>query len=240
MSRVTLMRSICIAWRYGWNYRNIGYGKEKNGSQTCVHGLRTLTVWLTVMALMQLLARENMSVGVLICKFMTLIHVQPIFSDWPRNHCRLQLKCDSTRWRTGGEVKGKLANGVGSQYSHTTSEHGVSNITTADAHTSAASSRLNWRPRLFKRTRPFRRKTKSGFCTCAITFQNTVYPCLPRGYARAGPVPWYNVHADLHGTLDWSTVASQAICLRSNWRNIKKFRTLPQNVFIYVYIHIRI
>ena len=29
---------------------------------------------------------------------------------------------------------------------HTTSEHGVSCITTADAHTSAASSRLNWRP----------------------------------------------------------------------------------------------
>jgi len=30
---------------------------------------------------------------------------------------RLQLKCDGTRWRTGGEVKGKQANGVGSQYS---------------------------------------------------------------------------------------------------------------------------
>jgi hypothetical protein len=45
------------------------------------------------------------------------------------------------------------------------------NITTADAHTSAASSRLNWRPRRFKWTRPFRRKTKSGFCACAITFQ---------------------------------------------------------------------
>jgi hypothetical protein len=30
---------------------------------------------------------------------------------------RLQLKCDGTRWRTGGEVKGKLANGMGSQYS---------------------------------------------------------------------------------------------------------------------------
>ena len=29
---------------------------------------------------------------------------------------------------------------------HTTSEHGVSSINTADAHTSAASSRLNWRP----------------------------------------------------------------------------------------------
>jgi len=54
---------------------------------------------------------------------------------------------------------------------HTTSGHGVSSTTTADAHTSAASSRLNWRPRHFKWTRPFRRKTKSGFCACAITFQ---------------------------------------------------------------------
>ena len=32
---------------------------------------------------------------------------------------------------------------------HTTSEHGASSITTADTHTSAASSRLNWRPRRF-------------------------------------------------------------------------------------------
>jgi len=54
---------------------------------------------------------------------------------------------------------------------HTTSEHGVSSITTADAHISAASSRLNWRPHRFKWTRPFRRKTKSGFCACAIIFQ---------------------------------------------------------------------
>jgi len=69
-------------------------------------------------------------------------------------------------------VKGKLANGVGIQYSYTTSEHGVSSITTADAHTSAASNRLNWRPRRFKWTRPYRRKTKSGFCACAITFQS--------------------------------------------------------------------
>jgi len=85
--------------------------------------------------------------------------------------CRVRLKPDGTLWRMGGEVKGKLANGVGSQYSHTTSEHGVSSITIADAHTSAASSRLNWRPRRFKWTRLFRRKTKSGFCACAITFQ---------------------------------------------------------------------
>jgi len=50
---------------------------------------------------------------------------------------------DGTRRRTGGEVKGKLANGVGSQYSRATSERGVSSITQADAHTSAASIRLN-------------------------------------------------------------------------------------------------
>jgi hypothetical protein len=53
----------------------------------------------------------------------------------------VRLKCDGTRRRTAEEVKGKLAIGVGSQYSHTTSELGVSSITTADANTSAASCR---------------------------------------------------------------------------------------------------
>ena len=40
---------------------------------------------------------------------------------------------------------------------HTTSDHGVYSITTnnkTDAHISAASSRLDWRPRRFKWTRP--------------------------------------------------------------------------------------
>ena len=92
-------------------------------------------------------------------------------TKWLRFYSRVRLKPDGTWWRTGGEVKGKLANGVGSQYSHTTSERGESSITNADAHTSAASSRLNWRLRRFKWTRPFRRKNKSGFCACAITFQ---------------------------------------------------------------------
>ena len=57
--------------------------------------------------------------------------------------CILRSECGGTRCLTGGEVKGKLANGVGSQYSHTTEERGISNITNADAHTSAVSSRLN-------------------------------------------------------------------------------------------------
>ena len=65
---------------------------------------------------------------------------------------------------------------------HTTSEHGVSSITTADAHTSAANSRLNWCPRRFKWTRPFRWKKKSSFCACAITFQTqSTARHLPRG-----------------------------------------------------------
>jgi len=61
---------------------------------------------------------------------------------------------------------------------HTTLKYGVSSINTADLHTSAASSRLNWRPCRFKWTRSFRRKTKSGFCACAITFktQSNILP----------------------------------------------------------------
>ena len=60
---------------------------------------------------------------------------------------------------------------VVSTLEHTTSEHGVSNITTVDAHTSAASSWLNWCPCRFQWTCLFCEKTKSGFCVCAITFQ---------------------------------------------------------------------
>jgi hypothetical protein len=84
---------------------------------------------------------------------------------------RVQLKPDGTRWRTGGNWRGNWRmEGVASTL-HTTSERAVTSITNADAHTSASSSRLNWRPRRFKWTRPFRRKTKSGFCACTITFR---------------------------------------------------------------------
>jgi len=44
-------------------------------------------------------------------------------------------------------------------------------LQSADPHSSTASSRLNWHPSRFKWTRPFRWKTKSGFCACAITFR---------------------------------------------------------------------
>ena len=59
---------------------------------------------------------------------------------------RLQLKCDGTRWRTGGEVKGKLANGVGSQYPLLYLGTWCIQHYYRWWHTSATSSRLNWRP----------------------------------------------------------------------------------------------
>ena len=59
---------------------------------------------------------------------------------------------------------------------HATSERGLSSITKADAHTSAASSRVNWRPHRFEWTCPFRGKTKSGFCACAITSRTSYTP----------------------------------------------------------------
>jgi hypothetical protein len=37
-------------------------------------------------------------------------------TGWVDYIVRVHLKRDGTRWRTGGEVKGKLANEVGSQY----------------------------------------------------------------------------------------------------------------------------
>ena len=99
---------------------------------------------------------------------------------------------------------------------HTTSEHGVSSITTADVHTSGASSLLNWRPHRFKRTRPFRRKTKSGFCACVVTFQLTstallsLFTAKPLQWTTADrwtmiPVttPWH-AHKNLNSDEKWS------------------------------------
>ena len=58
---------------------------------------------------------------------------------------------------------------------HTTSEHGVSSITTADAHNSAGQQSTERTPPPADLNGLVRlaRKTKSGFCACAITFQLT-------------------------------------------------------------------
>jgi hypothetical protein len=72
---------------------------------------------------------------------------------------------------------------------YTTSEHGVSTvttITTADVHTSAASSRLNWRPCQFKWTRPFCQKDEIWFLHVCHHISNAVY--------------WVNVSQHFKGT----------------------------------------
>jgi len=48
---------------------------------------------------------------------LTYITENIIFQVWGQFSVGLQMKRDGTRWPTGGEVKGKQANGVGSQYS---------------------------------------------------------------------------------------------------------------------------
>ena len=85
---------------------------------------------------------------------------------------RVETESDGTRWRTGGEVKGKEANGVGSQQFSAwlgTVHPVLLQLFSPDPHSKKASTRLNWHPRRYKWTRPFRGKTESGFCACAIT-----------------------------------------------------------------------
>ena len=104
-----------------------------------------------------------------------LIHKLERHSKSCRVHCSMKIELGWNGMAHGDAREGKSRGNWRMQWVastlHTTSEHGVSSITTADAHTSAASSRLNWRPRRFKWTPPFRQKTKSGFCACAIIFQ---------------------------------------------------------------------
>jgi hypothetical protein len=76
-----------------------------------------------------------------LCEILNYITADCIWHTYVTGQVRFQLKRDGKQWRTGGEVKGKLASTL-----HTTSKHGVSRITTADAHNSATSIRLNWSP----------------------------------------------------------------------------------------------
>jgi len=66
---------------------------------------------------------------------------------------------------------------------HTTSEHGVSSITTADAQTSTASSWLNWCPRQFEWTSPFRQKNEIWFLCVRHHISTSRY----KHFACSGP-----------------------------------------------------
>jgi hypothetical protein len=109
------------------------------------------------------------------CIKMKEFRLLPHFWDVTRRGLEVGLEASWNVMAHGDARKGKWRGNWRMEWEastlHTTSEPGVSSITTSDAHTSVASSRLNWRPCRFKWTRPFRRKAKSVFCSCAITFQ---------------------------------------------------------------------
>ena len=58
---------------------------------------------------------------------------------------------------------------------HTTSEHGVSSTTTADAYTSAASTRLNWRPRRLEMDSSVSQKDEIWFLRVCHHISNAFY-----------------------------------------------------------------
>jgi len=118
---------------------------------------------------------------------------------------RVQLKCDGTRWRTW---RGNWRMEWVASTLHTTSEHGVSSITTADAQTSAASSRLNWRPCRFKWTRPFRAKDEIWFLRMCHHISNAVYVKQPVGHKRfvtisTATLLWKHNHRLYHRYCYW-------------------------------------
>ena len=99
-------------------------------------------------------------------------------TTWMNNRSTVQLKCDGTWWRTWGEVKGKLANAVGSQYSsHNFGTWRIQHYYSWCAHLGCQQSTELTPPHRLKWTCPLRRKTKSGFCVCAITFQTQSTTC---------------------------------------------------------------
>jgi len=78
-----------------------------------VYTYKYCTFWerVCVCVCVRVLVRERPSLPSIqsVCAFFLVICGQ--------SGCIVQLKCDGTRRCTGGELKGKLANGVGSQYS---------------------------------------------------------------------------------------------------------------------------
>jgi hypothetical protein len=71
---------------------------------------------------------------------LTLWAVRPVESSW---NVMAHGDARAGKWKGNWRMEWVASTQWGN---HTTSEHGVSNFTTADAHTSAACSRLNWSP----------------------------------------------------------------------------------------------
>jgi len=88
----------------------------------------------------------------------------------------VQLKCDGTQWHTGGEVKGKLANAVGSQYpSHYLGTWCIQHYYRRRAHLGCQLSTELTPPGRFKWTRPFHAKDKVWFLRVCHYISDAVY-----------------------------------------------------------------
>jgi hypothetical protein len=102
----------------------------------------------------------------------------------------VQLKCDCTRWRTWGEVKGKLAIGVGTVLF--TLPRNVMYPALLPLMCTPRLPVVDWTdaPRRFKWTRPFRRKTKSGFLRVCHHISKAVYKVSAHVAVRPVRVSW--------------------------------------------------
>ena len=99
--------------------------------------------------------------------------------------CRLQLKCDGTRWRTGGEVKGKLANAVGSQHSsHYLGTWCTQHYYSWCAHLGCQQSTELTPPGRFKWTRPFRAEDEIWFLRVCRHISTGLYIKQRVGFKR--------------------------------------------------------
>ena len=136
-------------------------------------------------------------------------------------HGRLCLKCDGTRAETRFRLSAKRTNPfklTGASVQSTTGRRAV--------HISLQGLYCSCKPVFCSHV------TLTGYPLHSLVSPSLILACVTVCHHVSTGL--YNVHADRHGTLDWNIVTSQPICLRTNWRNIKKFCSLAQNVFIYV------
>jgi hypothetical protein len=109
------------------------------------------------------------------------------------SHSRLQLKLDGTRWHTGGEVKGKLVNAVGSQYpSHYLGTRCIQHYYRWCAHLGCAV--VDWTDApptgRFKWTGPFRTKDEIWFLRMCHHISTGLYLLLvPTHHSYSLPFP---------------------------------------------------
>ena len=109
--------------------------------------------------------------------------VQSIQSLHLEGLCRLQVKCDGTRWRTGREVKAKMSNAVGSQYpSHYLGTCSIQHYYRWCEHIASQQLTEQTPTGRFKCTRPFGSKDEICFLRVCHHISKAVY-CLQMAWS---------------------------------------------------------